>query len=177
MTIKVSTPIECRWLIAKEKPLAMPVLPKCGSTALKTHNSAFFPHVSAKEVLDIPERVAWLRQPINRLYSCWCNFHRGDKEVGTGKQLSNWEEFIDLILNGESNVHWNPQILQLSYNGIYLPTITERFENLSVNFNNYLPGVTLAYKNTSTSRPAYTFYRRTELEEYYKADLDMWESI
>ena len=41
----------------------------------------------------------------------------------------------------------------------------------------FLEQETLAYKNTSTSRPAYTFYRRTELEEYYKADLDMWESI
>lgn len=177
--IILNCPPNCRWLIAKEKSLAMPVLPKCGSSSLK-YNPAFHPHVSVKEVLIIPERIAWIRQPIDRLYSCWCNFVKGTnhnlKEVGTGKGLTSWEQFIDLILEGELNVHWNPQVPQLTYQDVYVPTISERFENLPVKFNHYLSG-TLGHINASDPRTINRSYRIKEVQDKYKEDLDLWESI
>lgn len=180
--VRVETPSHCRWLIAKDMSLAMPVLPKCGSTSLKT-NPAFLPHVSAEEVLAIPVRVAWIRHPIKRLHSIWRESHMRNPDnsfrwmlahTEDPEDIPGWTVFIDIVLT-ISNAHWNPQIPQLTY-GEYLPTISERFENLATRFNEYLPGE-LSWSNRSDPREADFSYRRQEIEDRYKADLDLWESI
>lgn len=168
-----------QWLIARSKPLTMASLAKCASTSLRAYEG-FYDFRAYTDVNNIPTRVAWIRHPIERMHSAWRGFYiRSPIENwrwGLAEpELAEWEAFVDHTFE-HHNQHWSPQIPQLTYDGEYFPTISERYENLHDRFNQYLPG-TLPHHNRGMDRPVNLKYRRRELEEKYRADLDLWESI
>ena len=86
-----------------------------------------------------------------------------------------WERFVDHTFE-HANEHWNPQVPQLTLDSTFVPTVVERFENIAVRFNHYLDGP-LGRENKSPDIQVNLSYRQADLENKYKADLDLWESI
>lgn len=87
-----------------------------------------------------------------------------------------YEEFVDYILENEDR-HWHPQVERLSVQGIFVPTVVERFENLSVVWRNYDHMVFPHLNKTKDLYEYDEYYRIMELREYYDEDLKYWESI
>jgi hypothetical protein len=169
------------WLVARGKNLVMAANNKCGSTSLRSH-PAFVDTRSPEEALKFEVRVAWLRQPILRMHSAWRGFHvRSATENWRwgldDESLATWENFVDHTFE-HSNEHWNPQVPQLcTQDGkTFIPTIVEPFEALTERFNLYIDGP-LTHENKSTSIVVDLNYRRDELEEKFRKDFELWESI
>ena len=168
----------CHWLVAGGKSLAMASMHKCASTSLRAH-SGFCDLRPASDVLTCEVRVAWLRQPILRMHSAWRGFHIRDRTQNArwgldDESLATWENFVDHTFI-HANEHWQPQVPTLYYGELFVPTVVERFENITTHFNHYLPG-TLARENKSIDISVDLSYRRDELERKFMADLDLWES-
>ena len=162
------------WAIHNDKRIAMSMLHKCGSTSFKSSPDKFNLFVSNEQVLDIPIRVAWIRNPIDRLVSAYFNFHYliginfKLRFVFTEKEVESWPNFVDYILKHD-DPHWNPQVPSLTYQTKYLPTHTEKFENISLNFNKYIPG-TLIKTNIKPKTTLDLTYRNEEILNKYRED-------
>jgi len=109
------------------------------------------------------QAVVWMvRHPITRLGSC---YRAGITNYNT------WEDFVDAVLEGEQNRHWGPQVPQVTYAGVFLPTRVRRFERLA----NHTKG--LPHLNASPKMELNYAYRRAELDNLYIEDLDKWETV
>ena len=80
-----------------------------------------------------------------------------------------YEDFIDSVLAGETNRHWDKQIPMVT-NPVFLPTEVHRFENIHRYIN-------IPWLNRSESTPINEGYRLDEIEELYKEDLQLWQSV
>jgi hypothetical protein len=152
---------------------------KCASTSLRAMD-LFCDFRSHADAQTIPMRVAWLRHPIRRMHSAWRGFHIRTAQENwrwglAEEDCATWERFVDFTFK-HKNDHWNPQIPQLTFEGRYMPTVTERMENITYHFNDYLPGP-LPMENISPEIDVNLNYRRGDLEDRFKEDLDLWESL
>ncbi len=157
------------------------MLHKCGSTSFKSSPDKFNSFVPNEEVLNIPIRVAWIRHPMNRLVSAYFNFHYliginfSMRFKFTEEVVESWPNFVDYILEHD-DPHWSPQIQTLTYQGEYLPTHTEKFENIAKNFNNYVPG-TLVKTNIKPKTPVSLAHKTDEVFNKYREDYKVWNSL
>ena len=91
-------------------------------------------YMSNKQAIEFPTRIFFIRNPIDRLESCY-SFLVGLKDEGTNQDiipeehLLTWELFVDYILEN-SDEHWDPQTEQLKYKGTLTPTHIFRFEDV-----------------------------------------------
>lgn len=167
------------WLLTDDHKLAMSCIPKNGSTSMRNSipaNKIF----TNDEVLHIPIRVAWIREPVNRLISCYSFFYylnqrdqNGRKEPSI-KVTSSWESFVDYALI-HPNPHWNPQKPMLTLDDVYIPTITHRFEDIMKLWGNYIPGL-LPWQNACTKLPV-NAYREDEIKQFYEEDSKLWHGL
>lgn len=133
------------------------------------------------EVLTVPVRVAWIRHPQRRLQSAYCHFKHHNNR-GTNSQrywigpetTVSWEVFIDFILS-KANLHWSSQTELLTHDDVYVPTISERFEDLPARFKHYM-GEDLPPTNESVKFKTST-YRKADIEAKYKEDFALWRSL
>lgn len=167
------------WLADPNNNIAMSCLPKNGATSMR---NCFIEKKIYKnnEVLDISVRVAWIRNPMERLISAYSFFYylneqNGNKEkVAQKEHTESWESFVDHFLS-TPDIHWNSQKEILSLDGEYIPTISHRFEDIMKLWGNYLPGL-LPWWNACTKLPT-NDYRKGEIDNYYAQDLDLWLSL
>lgn len=133
------------------------------------------------EVLTVPVRVAWIRNPLSRLQSAYCHF-KHHNERGTNSQshyigpgvTPSWEVFVDHILLN-SNKHWDSQVGMLTLDGLYLATVTERFEDISKRFGHYMPeGLELTNESIKCKTST---YRKADIAAKYKEDFALWRSL
>jgi len=128
--------------------------------------------VSNDEALAASRRVAFIREPLERLRSCY-SFMYWLADYGTPHRcrapVETWEGFIDHLLGGARDDHWIPQTEHCGD----VPNIWRRFESLPICFEEYRPGI-LPHNNRSSRRPT-NDHRESELRHYYAADYRRWE--
>ena len=173
------------WVVNKEKTIAMSVLSKCASSSIQDYMPAACNRVYFnEEILDIPVRVGWIRNPFGpegRLVSAYSFFHFMFKNNpkfkfpnGSIETFSNWRSFVDNIFKVEDR-HWMPQTELLTLDGAYLPTVTHRFEDIGDRWNDYYEGL-LPWLRRCQHLDYDPDYRAAELEDYYAEDVTKWHS-
>ncbi len=122
-------------------------------------------------------KIGIIRHPIARIQSLYKHL-KGDRgKVKGGLVLktvpvATYESFIDHTFKMD-NVHWNEQKAQLStVEGVYIPTVTHRFEDLSLWWDLYFT-TKLNHLNKSSSCEV-NDYREEELLTKYHRDLILW---
>ena len=167
------------WLVNDNRTIAMSCLPKNGSTSMR--NAGFSDHIfSNSEVIDVPVRVAWIRNPLERLVSAYSFFHYLNETGKNGqaapgkKETSSWESFIDCVLSME-NPHWSKQVESLKLNGHYIATITHKFEDIMQLWGHYHKGF-LPWQNACTKLEV-NAYRRLDIELAYSEDIKLWSGM
>jgi hypothetical protein len=113
----------------------------------------------------------YLRHPITRFASCWAFFNPSDKFPRSLPQIPpkvSVEEFTDYVLDGAQNEHWHPQLD--SYRGCNIAEVY-RFERIAETWPEDVP---LLHLNHSIIDTPEITYRRGELEDYYREDLQAW---
>jgi len=115
---------------------------------------------------------AWVREPLDRLASAFLYFGRRDPS---------W--FAQYVL-ANMNIHWQPQIEQLTLDGSLFPTHLHRFENLNSEWSNVFPSVPLGKARVSFERQSWADIRdqMTPAEvagiiAKYAADTAFYEAI
>ena len=123
-------------------------------------------------------RLGFIREPFDRLESCYSFFYWHHKNDTLSHKdpmypyISDYEKFIDHMLAGEfPNNHWRPQT-DLFPN----LTVTHKFEEYTTRWGDYFPGFLPDIVNRSTHLET-SDYRVTDLEAYYRKDLDLWHSL
>jgi hypothetical protein len=151
---------------------AVVLIPKAGSMSI---NTALNSGIPAEDAFKCQTRLAFVRHPIQRLISAYSFFSglndRGCfNRVASAAVTGSWQAWVDFILE-RKNKHWMPQHEIIAN----FPTATYRFEKLVDVWPMYFP-VALPHKNRSERRKTET-YRASDLERYYKKDLDLWLSL
>lgn len=144
---------------------------------------SFRRHLSADEVFEIPNRIVWLRHPINRLQSFYVALNNriyapGDQFRHTGSLGLSWEVFINNVLdfNNDSPVY-KPQLEQWWYGREFMPTDVQLFEK--VDFTPYIQ----SKRNINASNKKNHImdmideYREDELRLKYWEDYALWNVI
>lgn len=165
------------------------IIQKCANTSIRSAvmMSNIGVEIQNKDAFDYDKRVAFVRDPLERLDSAFSHFwfissvgsSFDDMPVehlyveGRGLQ-GDYEAFIDYIL-GNENCHWIPQVDILSYEGVFVPNIIYKLSNIKDVWENYFTGY-LPWEN-AWSKQKVKPYRIDDLKEYYKLDLKLWDSL
>lgn len=163
------------WKVNPSRTVAMSALRKNGSRSLGFASELLKPRYPNDDVLDIPIRVAWIRHPIERLISAYSFFklinERDRDPHRAAAHTSNWHSFVDYTLITE-NEHFDSQVDQLTKDGIYIPTVTEKFENIMIHWGKYLGG-SLPWVN-GVVHQLVDDYRSDDLAVKYAKDMELW---
>lgn len=163
-----------------EKTLVCAV-PKVGSQSIQEALSSVKGYiVTPEKALQIEKRIAFVRDPLERLISCFSHFwwlgKRGSKnayyplEIGTDDIQADYERFIDHVLS-ESDWHWMPQTRLLTHNGQLIPNILHPFEQISERWFDHIGGclpVVNKWKRLNVET-----YRHQDLLTYYQDDFEL----
>ena len=157
--------------------VALAIIAKAGTQSFSEASGAKW-YINNEQALLYPTRVFFIRNPFERLESCYSFFCQLITE-GVGQKiipvdhLKTWESFIDYILIN-SDEHWNPQTETLLYKGKLTPTHIFRFEDVSKWWPLYF-SVRLPHENKSL-RKMIGNYREKDLRKFYQDDFVSWES-
>jgi len=155
--------------------LLIALICKSGRTSLRKCSNGW--DISNELSLEYPNRVFFIRNPIKRLRSCY-SFIKTLKIKSINcsdfdfEATLTWQEFVDHVLAGNKNPHWNNQVESLYFNGELTPNIILRFEELHDWWPKYTP---CELRHLNSSIPQETpDYRNKELGIYYAPDFDQW---
>ena len=165
------------WIAADVSDTLVSCLPKNGSSSFRTPDPTVkgSRRIYRGDIENYTHKIGIIRHPIARIHSIY-KFLKGHRAKGlltlNGVPVETYELFINHTFNHD-NVHWNEQYSQLSDDeGVYIPTVTHRFEDLSqwwdLYFNNEIP-----HLNKSSSYEV-NDYREVELLTKYHRDLTLW---
>ena len=157
--------------------LAVALIPRCGSQTIRgwLGRDAIAVKRDDTRLRSVSKRVAFIRNPLDRLASAYSLFY-WTKDYG-GKSYrhiptESWEIFVDYILNPKiKDEHWQPQVNLIGS----VPNIFHRFENIIEHFEKYRPGI--LPHNNKTSRMPISDYRIAEVNKKYGDDFKLWEQI
>ena len=154
------------------RDLAIAQIPKAGIQTIREWLPREFAVVTNDETMRVSRRVAFIRDPLDRLESCY-SFMYWLADRGTphrcGAPVDSWQSFVNHIL-AHDDEHWRPQSLHVGT----VPNIYRRFENLADCYGEFQPGL-LPHNNRATRLPV-DDYRRDELLHLYREDLALWLS-
>jgi len=161
-----------------ESNIAIAVIPKAGSQSIR-QCCRYQVLMSNDEAMSYETRVAFIRNPVERLKSAYSFFHylmvdgvRTDGNAPPHSALVNWEGFVDYALS-TPNPHWKPQAdLLLDSKGNFVPTTVHKFEDIKEHWEKYYKGA-LPWINAS-SRAETNDYRLDDIRSYYKEDFELW---
>lgn len=155
--------------------LYLAVFPKAGwqsvRQCLKQHR---IPEVGPDEVARSTTPLhALLRHPHRRLESAWRYFSPHGLFGSKGAHVpahAPWAVFVDRVLEGASDPHWDPQLARLPRPADVIHPFEQIGEVWGTICEHPLP-----HLNASTTpRPVNADYRREEVEERYRDDLTAW---
>ena len=115
--------------------------------------------------------ILYLRHPIARFASAFAYFAPNDNYPIQPSRAAyklaahpTIEAFTDAVLEGMTNEHWMPQLAQ------HIPIDdVRRFETINETFPRPID-----HRNKGRAPKPRIIYRLSDLEEYYKEDLDAW---
>jgi len=87
-----------------------------------------------------------------------------------------WRRWVDHVLAGNNNEHWDSQVEMATLNGVYIPNIAHKFEEIQDHWQTYVPGSILEQLNSSIPVP-HSNYKEDEILANYQADLDFHGGI
>lgn len=126
--------------------------------------------------------ITFFRHPISRLVSAYRYFNytegwQQDMPLYDRRfnRKASYEEFVDSVLSGDRNRHWDSQSSQLMYLGGFVPTEVYRFEDINEIWPKVI-GIPLDRINSSKYVEVNEDYRRSELDNFYTEDLERWNS-
>lgn len=162
------------WMATDRLDTVISIIPKNGHSSFKnaTPERKFFTKV---EAANCHIRVGVIRHPVARIQSMYKflkNQHEGGATTLAEVPTSTYEAFIDYTFKNV-NPHWTTQKRLLEdANGVYMPTVTHRFEDLDKFWPLYFD-VACPHLNRS---PSYELsdYREIDLLTRYHRDLTMW---
>ena len=164
------------FLLDKRHDFAVARIPRCGSQTIGNWlgQDAIPVQLNDPRLFDVSRRVAFIRNPLERLKSAYSLFYwLNDYEVkpkNRGIPIGSWDEFVDHILVNEE-IHWTQQTTLVED----VPNVYHRFENIIDHFEKYRPGI-FPHNNWTSRRPTVD-YRMDEINEKYSQDLKLWEHI
>lgn len=188
-------------LISKYKTIAM-LIPKCANESVKyafidalglnEHPRRAFPTAS-KEMAGGLRDKGWfvftiVRNPFDRLVSCWADKLQADKMFKPFKRYGLWHKmtfdaFIERIAqmqDHECNQHWRPMSYDLLGKGEVVPAFVGRFERLAEDWKvvqERCPVSDLRHANKSNHKPYrehYTPRLRDLVARRYAKDLGVF---
>lgn len=154
------------------------VFPKAGWQSIRQSlKQRKIPGVGPPNVMQHPDvpLECFLRHPFSRLRSAW-RYFTGlggfPRTSGIGKHVA-YEDFIDCVLHGHRDPHWDSQLARLPRpaDRIY------RFKDIDDVWPEIAPGVKLFHLNPSAGPqvPSGSWhYRKEELDEMFAEDLERW---
>ena len=168
------------WIVKNN--IAIAVIPKNGSTSLRNFVGATDIYDS-KSVMQFNTRIAFIREPFDRLGSAYSFFkYLNDSNQNGSKSASkdstrSYENFVDHTFEIR-NMHWNPQVEVLYDEGVLIPTHVYRLHEMhdvwERHFQGIYPALTVSNK---ASRLPVNDYRSDEIKKKYKGDLSLWHSL
>lgn len=158
--------------MSENHDLAVAQIPKAGLNSIRDWLGREFRVVTNDQALSVSRRVAFIRNPVERLASCysfmfWLN-KRGDRHRSDAP-VDCWESFVDHILTHDDE-HWRPQSEHVGN----VPNIIRRFESLPQCFGEFHAGI-LPHHNSST-RMSVNNYRAGDIAQFYIEDIRLWEA-
>lgn len=165
----------------KDHEVAVAVIPKSGSQSIR-HCCRFQVLLSNEEAKSYPVRVAFIRNPIERLKSAYSFFYflmeDGVKTDGTApphSSLGSWPDFVDYAL-GNDNPHWKSQVDTVrDDSGLIIPNRFHKFEEIKDHWEGYYKGA-LPWINASSRAPT-SDYREDDINKFYIEDFELWRSL
>jgi len=151
--------------------LAVAQIPKAGLNTMREWLSGFrVVGNDDPDLLACPQRVMFVRNPLNRLVSCY-SFFKALSDIGKNHScdapVSSWESFVDHILVND-DPHW---VSQVEHSG-NKQTVVHRLEDMEFVWFRYYRGP-LPWSNKTHRRPA-SNYRLLEIVKKYLDDYDLW---
>jgi hypothetical protein len=159
------------WLLDSKKSIAISCLPKCATHSLR---EAFDwqSTVNNMEVTNINKRIAFIREPFERLISNYSFFYNAKGS------FSGWdyERFIDFVLDEHSkNFHWCSQVQSLTLHGKFMPTICFKFDDISeVIYKQFKKSLNLLNKS---EHKEISDYRIKDLIKYFSEDINLYGKL
>jgi hypothetical protein len=120
----------------------------------------------------IPIRV-YLRHPVKRLISAWRYFYPSQFPRQTRIPAhASFEEFVDRVLGGVSNEHWDPQL------GLYAGCNIDELYQFERVMETWPPEFPLEHLNAShfSVRPPTHIPRQAEVNAHFREELDAWHA-
>lgn len=154
------------------KRAAVVCIPKAG---LRSMRHAVGNNLKPAEAAERPARVAFIRNPFDRLVSGFSHFHhmtiRQTRYNGDAVTFADtWSDWVDHILEYR-DIHWLPQteIIGAFANRFH------RFENVMSEWEQYFPG--FFPHIGKVSRVATYPYRVRDIMSKYREDIELWRSL
>lgn len=159
---------------------------KAGSTSIH-HAMQFVDHkqINAREALKHKTRVAFIRDPLERVDSVFNHFtHLARRDIDCSSHIadgiitgsaSDYQQFIDYVLDNNDGHHWTPQTDALSIGDEFIPTDCFLFEQIREIWPVYVEGA-MPWLNSWT-QIKHEKYRVDELKNYYHRDLELRSAL
>lgn len=163
------------------------VIRKGGSLSI---DQALMPaeYFGVERALEFPVRVAFVREPMERYASSFSFFthqynRMGENDTVTGDvppvEVVNagYHAWVDWTLDEDPmNRHWIPQVEQLTYEGVLVPTEIHRFEDIHDHWERLFGPGMLPHINAASRLPT-DDYRTDDINNRYEQDLALWQSL
>ena len=157
------------------------VCPKAGSQSIR---KALLTDLGVREIQmhgikNTPSRqgkgVIWfVRNPLERVRSAWRYFeHTVGWPKETNIKQADYQTFVDLLLDGASNRHWDSQTPMVTYTRFFLPTEIYPFEQIGQLWDSVVGKGTLTHQNESAKIDTDT-YREDDLIRHFADDYRHW---
>ena len=151
--------------------IAVALIQKCASSSIRDAVKADYGAIQLDEVIHVPRRLCWVRDPIDRLVSAFSYFHYTPYLPAsiTGR----WQTFVDYTLTHD-DPHWTPQVDLLTHDGVLLPNEVYWLKDLQATwpFLGLLPWIR-GVKHVEVD----TTYRRDELDAKYAGDYELCRCV
>ena len=148
--------------------VAVAAIPKCGQHTLTALGST---ELSFDRIEDFPVRMAFIRDPLDRLSSCFHFFLHSNYGIGR-EHLSSYEAFIDWALNSDDE-HVLPQCELFSryhFKRRFLVSDMNRVLGL-------LTGEKIPHENAAPRFDIDQEYRLQDIKGRYQEDFDMVSEV
>lgn len=166
------------FFLCEARDLAIAQIPRCAINTMFEWlgREAIIVRNNDNRLRSITRRVAFIRDPIDRLESAFSLFYwMADygRAHSSNAPVDSWENFVDHVLNEAipDDTHWLPQSVHVGN----VPNIYYKFENLADRWESLRPGI-LPWLNR-TSRPPLIVanYRISELAVKYADDIRLYQ--
>ncbi len=147
-------------------------IPKCGSSTLRYLQRS---RVPSKDFLKLKNRIAFIREPINRIQKCYGFFCQSRRKLIPPDAVGNYKEFIDFTFETDDE-HWRPQVSFLGGRESFIVNKIYKLEAMDRVLSEFL-GFLPERQNQSEFSPIDPQYRISDLEEKYKEDLEVYNGL